>query len=77
MQQEQEGIISPSKRIVAIIQVQRSDAKDLIRGIRNKEGHQINTEYSTPLINDLETKFFKNKDKEEGVGITDLINKIV
>ena len=34
-------------------------------------------EYSTPLINNLETKFFKNKDKEEGVSITDLINRIV
>ena len=29
------------------------------------------------LINDLKTKFFKNKDKEEGVGIIDLINRIV
>ena len=35
------------------------------------------SEYNTPLINNLETKFFKNKDKEEGVGIIDLINRIV
>ena len=34
-------------------------------------------EYSTPLINNLETKFFKNKNKKKGVGITDLINRIV
>ena len=30
-----------------------------------------------PLIKDLEIKFFKNKGLEEGVGITDLINRIV
>ena len=35
------------------------------------------SEYSIPLINNLKTKFFKDKDKEEGVGITDLINRIV
>ena len=34
-------------------------------------------EHSTPLINDLETKFFKDKEMEKGAGITDLINKIV
>ena len=34
-------------------------------------------EYSTPLIDNLETKFFKDKDEEEEVGITDLINRIV
>ena len=32
--------------------------------------------YSIPLINNLEIKFFKNKSMEEGVGITDFINKI-
>ena len=30
-----------------------------------------------PLINNLEIKFFKNKEIEEGVGIIDLINRIV
>ena len=30
-----------------------------------------------PLINNLETEFFKNKNKEEGVDITNLINRIV
>ena len=35
------------------------------------------SEYNTPLINDLETEFFEDKDKEEGVDITDLINRIV
>ena len=34
-------------------------------------------EYSTPLINDLEIKFFKDKEMEEEVGITDFINRIV
>ena len=35
------------------------------------------SEYNTPLINNLETKFFKDKNKEEGVGVTDFINRIV
>ena len=33
--------------------------------------------YSTPLINNLEIKFFKDKGIEEGVGVIDLINKVV
>ena len=34
--------------------------------------------YSTPLINNLEIKIiFKDKTKEEGVGVIDLINRIV
>ena len=33
--------------------------------------------HSTPLINDLETKFFKDKNKEEEVGVINLINRIV
>ena len=34
--------------------------------------------YNTPLINNLKIKIiFKNKAKEEGVGITDFIIKIV
>ena len=54
------------------------DAKDLIEGIRNEEGYQIETRYSTPLINNLEIKeLFKDKDKKEGVGVTDLISRIV
>ena len=32
---------------------------------------------STPLINDLEIKFFKDKEMEEGVDIIDFINRIV
>ena len=76
-QQEQKGMISLSKRIIDTTWVQRLDTKDLIKGIRNKEGHQIKSGHSTPLINNLETKFFKDKDEEEGVGIIDLINRIV
>ena len=33
--------------------------------------------YSTPLINNLKIKFFKDKEIEKGVGVTDLINRIV
>ena len=57
--------------------IQCIDAKDLIKGIRNKESYQINIRHSTPLINNLEIKFFKDKEIEEGVGVTDLINRIV
>ena len=35
------------------------------------------SEYSTPLINNLETEFFEDEDEEKGVGVTDLINRIV
>ena len=38
-QREQEGIISPSKRITATVQAQHSDAKNLIGGIRNNKSH--------------------------------------
>ena len=52
--------------------------KDLIKGIKNKESHQIKTGHSILLINNLEIKeLFKNKDKEEEVGVTDLISRIV
>ena len=74
-------MILPSKRITVTSLKQRAeylDIKDLIRGIRNKEGHQVKIGYSTPLINNLKIKeLFKDKDKEEGVGIIDLINRIV
>ena len=53
------------------------NAKDLIRGIRNNKSYQIVLEYSIPLINNLETKFFKDKEIEEGVGVIDFINRIV
>jgi hypothetical protein len=57
--------------------VRHLDAKDLIKGIRNNKGHQIELGHSTSLINNLETEFFKDKDKEEEVGVIDLINRIV
>ena len=51
---------------------------NLTAGIRNKEGHQINLGQHTPLINNLEIKIiFKDKTKEEGVGVTDLIYQAV
>ena len=47
-------------------------------GIRNKESYKIKIKYSTPLINNLEIgELFKDKNKEGGVGITNLINRIV
>ena len=70
-------MISLNKRITATIQVRRLDAKDLIRGIRNNKDYQINIGHSTPLINNLETKFFKDKKMEKGVGIINFINRIV
>ena len=70
-------MILPRERITATTQARRLDTKDLIGGIRNKKGHRIVSEHSTPLIDDLETEFFKDKNEEEGVGITDLINRIV
>ena len=36
-QREQVGIISPSKRITATTRARRSDAKDLIGGIKNTD----------------------------------------
>ena len=39
IQQEQEGIISLSKRITAVIRARRLDTKDLMEDIRNKESH--------------------------------------
>ena len=58
--------------------IQRLDIKNLTAGIRNKEGHQIKLGYSTPLINNLETdNLFKDKNKEEKVGVIDLINRIL
>ena len=76
-QREQGLIISPSREIDAASSARRTDAKDLIGGIRNKEGHQIDTGHSTPLIDDLEIKFFEDEEMEEGAGVTDLINRIV
>ena len=39
VQQKQKLIISLFKEIDAASNTQRTDAKDLIRGIRNKKGH--------------------------------------
>ena len=38
-QQKQGLIISPSREIDAASNIQHTDAKDLIKGIRNKEGY--------------------------------------
>ena len=52
---------------------QHLEVKDLIRDIRDIS-HQINLESSTPLIANLRMNWtFKNKAKEEGVSVIDLI----
>ena len=66
-----------NKRITDTVWAQYLDTIDLIGGIRNNKGYWINTGHSTPLINNLEIKFFEDKDREEGVGIIDFINRIV
>ena len=74
---EQEGMISPSKRITATSLEQRalrSDAEDLVGGGIRDTGHQIDSGSSTPLIEDLEKgQIFKDKAKEEGASVTDLV----
>ena len=61
-----------------ISSTQRSEAEDLIRGIRNNKNHQNKLGHCTPLINNLEIRtIFKNKTKEEGAGVTDFIYWIV
>ena len=58
--------------------MERSNIKNLVKGIRNKEGYQIKIGHSTPLISNLEMeKLFKDKNKKKRAGITDLISKIV
>jgi len=60
-QREHEGMISPGERIVDTTRARRSDAEDLTAGIRNEEGHQIESGHSTPLIDDLEIEFFEDR----------------
>ena len=58
--------------------VQCLDAIDLIAGIRNKRGYQIDLGQRTPLIDDLEIGIiFEDKAKEEGVGVIDFIYRAV
>ena len=76
-QREQEGMISLSNRIVRIRQARHLKAKDLMAGIRS-EDHQIKLKGTAPWINDLRIKdIFKNKNKEEGISVIDLINGLV
>ena len=65
--------------MVAIVQLQQSDIESLgafkfLEGIvSNKEVYKTK-ESTIPLINDLEMRdVFKDEDKEEGAGVTDLI----
>ena len=67
----------PFREIDIASKIQQAEAKDLMEGIKNKKSYQIETEYSTPLINNLKIKFFKDKEIEEGAGVINLINRIV
>ena len=58
--------------------LQQLEAEDLIGGIIKEEDHQIKSENTTPLINNLEMQdVFKDKDEERGDGVMDLINRLV
>ena len=58
--------------------LQQSEANDLTGGIIRNKNHQIKSGNTTPLINDLEMqKIFKDKDKERGDSIIDLISGLV
>ena len=73
-QQEQEGITSLIERIRATSAAQCIEAKE--GGIRSK-GQQIKSKDTTPLVNDLKIKsIFKDKTKEGGGSITDLVINI-
>ena len=51
--------------------------EDLIVGIKSKD-HQIKLKGTVFWINDLRIKdVFKDKNKKEGINITDLINRLV
>ena len=39
--------------------------------------HLGDPDNSTPLIDDLEIEFFKDKEMEKGVGVIDFINRII
>ena len=57
--------------------LQWSEAEDLIGDIIREEDHQIESGNTTPLINNLEMQdVFKDKDKERGDGVMDLINRL-
>ena len=54
------------------------NAVNLTASIKNKEGYQIDLKQHISLINNLEIRtIFKNKTKEKGVGVIDLIYRAV
>ena len=70
-QQEQEGMTLLSKRITVTSLLHQLNAEDLTGDII-REKNQIETNNSTPLIEDLEmSNIFKNKDDKEGNSVTD------
>ena len=57
-----------------VSRAQHLKIKDLIAGIKNNKGYQIKLGHCISLINNLEIRIvFKDKAREEEVGITDLI----
>jgi len=71
-------MISFSKRMTVTSLLCQLNAEDLIGGMIKKKD-QIETNNSTPLIEDLEmSNIFKNKDNKEGNNVMDkLLNKIL
>ena len=70
-QQEQEGIISPNKRMTVTSLLYWPNAKNLMGGII-REKNQIKTNNNTPLINDLKmSNIFEDENDEEGNSVMD------
>ena len=69
-------MISPTERINRTSLARRSEER--LGGIIREEGQQIELGDTIPLIDDLEIEdIFEDKDGEEGVSVTDLINGLV
>ena len=69
---------SPNKKMIITSLLHQSETEDLIKGIIKEEDHQIKSENTTPLSNNLEMQdVFKDEDKERGDNVTDLINGLV
>jgi len=70
-QQEHKGMISLNNKMTVTSLLHQLDAEDLTGGIIREE-NQIETDNSTPLIDNLEiSNIFKDKDDEEGNSVMD------
>ena len=64
--------------MVVTSQLQWSEVDDLTGGIISQNKHQIESEDTPPLVSNLEmSNIFKDKDGEEGDGVTDSIEDLV